>query len=92
MTIKIERRVPPPDRSEPLPPYAMPRKYPWPDMRHGDHISVPSRKEARSAHNSFQCHKRTKHSRISPGAFVTMRKQLDGSYILWFMDHGSPEK
>lgn len=86
MTIKIERRVPPPKGSGPLPPYVMPRKYPWPDMQHGDHISVPSRKDACSAHNSFMHHKRTKHSRISPTAYVTMRKQPDGSYLLWLMD------
>ena len=93
MTIKIERRVPPPEdfpRSGPRPRYVMPRKYPWPDMRHGDSLSMPSLKDARSAHNSFMHHKRTKHSRISPTAFVTMRKQPDGSYILWFMDHGPP--
>lgn len=88
MTLKIERRVPPPDRPGPLPPYVMPRKYPWPDMQHGDHLSLPSRRAAVSAHNSFMCHKRTKHSRISPTAFVTMRKQPDGTYLLWFMDHG----
>ena len=90
MTLKIERRVLPPDHRGPLLRYVMPRKYPWPDMKHGDHLTVFSRREAVSAHSSFMSHKRTKHSRISPTAYVTMRKQPDGSYLLWLMDQEPP--
>jgi hypothetical protein len=92
MTIKIEHRVPPPHGdgdfvrrpSDGL--YTMPRKWPWPQMKAGDHITVKNKKEARSAHNSFMCHKRTKHSRLSPTSYVTMRKQPDNTYILWLCD------
>lgn len=92
MPIKIERNIPAPGKEDPFVrrdpdgPYTMPRKWPWPQMKPGDHITVATRGEARSAHNSFMTHKRTKHSRLSPTAYVTMRKQPNGSYILWLMD------
>lgn len=92
----IEKNVPPPlprtktGLGHPEHPYVMPRKWPWPDMEVGDSLVVNSRKEARSAHNSFMCHKRTKHSRIQPGWFVVMRQQTDGTYRLWLLDKNHP--
>jgi hypothetical protein len=92
----LEKNVPPPlprtktGIGHPENPYVMPRKWPWPDMEVGDSLVVNSRGEARSAHNSFMCHKRTKHSRLKPSWYVIMRQQPDGTYRLWLLDRDAP--
>lgn len=95
MPIKIDRNVPIPNgdpsfvRRDPDGSHTMPRKWPWPEMRVGDSLVAKNQRAARSAHNSFMAHKRTKHSRLSPTSYIVMRKQPDGTYRLWLLDAAS---
>lgn len=92
MPIEIQHNVPLPNdgsdlvRREIDGPHTMPRKWPWPQMCAGDCITAKNKREARSAHNSFMAHKRTKYSRLSPNSYVIMRKQPDGTYLLWLLE------
>jgi len=92
MLIKIDRNIPHPSKGPIFVrrpsdgPYTMPRKWPWTEMRVGDSLVAPDRAAARSAHNSFMTHQRTKHSRLPATAYVSMRKQPDGTYRLWLLD------
>lgn len=96
MPIKIDRNIPLPTdlpattRRSKDGPYTMPRKWPWTEMRVGDSLVAPNLAAARSAHNSFMCHKRTKHSRLPATSYVTMRRQDDGTYRLWLRDGQNP--
>jgi hypothetical protein len=95
MPIEIERNIPLPKngsdfvRRDADGPHTMPRKWPWTGMRVGDSLTAKNKREARSAHNSFMAHKRTKYSRLSPDSYVIMRKQPDGTYRLWLLDKSS---
>lgn len=91
----IEKNVPPPPPrgktglGHPEHPYVMPRKWPWTEMQVGESFVTRTRAEARSAHNSFMSHKRTKYSRIRPTWYIIMRQQADGTYRLWLLDRDS---